>query len=128
MYDANWPIWTHQEQLPPAKFVFNQDGRRGMAVDSLVSGGCIISGSHVERSLLFSRCRINSYCSLKEAVLLPSITVGRHSRLTRVVIDRGCTIPEGMVIGEDAAADAQRFERTENGVTLVTQAMLDRLR
>ena len=128
MYDANWPIWTHQEQLPPAKFVFNQDGRRGMAVDSLVSGGCIISGSHVERSLLFSRCRINSYCSLKEAVLLPSITVGRHSRLTRVVIDRGCTIPEGMVIGEDAAADAQRFERTDNGVTLVTQAMLDRLR
>ena len=127
MYDTKWPIWTYQEQLPPAKFVFNRDDRRGMAVDSLVSGGCIVSGSHVDRSLLFSSCRINSYCSLREAVLLPSVTVGRHCRLTRVVIDRGCTIPAGMVIGEDAVEDAKRFERTEGGVTLVTGNMLDRL-
>jgi len=127
MYDTKWPIWTYQEQLPPAKFVFNRDDRRGMAVDSLVSGGCIVSGSHVDRSLLFSSCRINSYCSLREAVLLPSVTVGRHCRLTRVVVDRGCTIPAGMVIGEDAVEDAKRFERTEGGVTLVTGNMLDRL-
>ena len=127
MYDSSWPILTYQEQLPPAKFVFNQDGRRGMALDSLVSGGCIISGSMVERSLLFSRCRVNSYCELHEAVLLPEVTVGRHARLRRVVIDAGCQIPAGMVIGEDAQEDARRFERTEKGVTLVTREMLARL-
>lgn len=127
MYDTKWPIWTYQEQLAPAKFVFNNKSRRGMAVDSLVSGGCIISGSHIDRSLLFSRCRIHSYCKLKEAVLLPGVTVGRHARLTRAVIDHGCTIPEGMIIGEDAHEDARRFERTENGVTLVTQTMLNKL-
>jgi len=128
MYDTRWPIWTYQEQLPPAKFVFNRDDRRGMAVDSLVSGGCIISGSHVDRSLLFSRCRVNSYCRLSESILLPGVQVGRYSRLRRAVIDRGCVIPQGMVIGEDAIEDARRFERTENGITLVTQDMLDRLR
>jgi glucose-1-phosphate adenylyltransferase len=127
MYDTKWPIWTYQEQLPPAKFVFNQDDRRGMAVDSLVSGGCIISGSHLDRSLLFSRCRIHSYSQLRESVLLPSVTIGRHCRLTRAVIDRGCTIPDGMIIGEDAIADAARFERTDAGITLVTQNMLNRL-
>jgi glucose-1-phosphate adenylyltransferase len=126
MYDTSWPIWTYQEQLPPAKFVFNRDDRRGMAVDSLVSGGCIISGSHVDRSLLFSGCRINSYCKLREAVLLPGVVVGRHSRLTRVVIDRGVNIPEGTVVGEEPVADAGRFERTANGVTLITQEMIDR--
>ena len=127
MYDASWPILTYQEQLPPAKFVFNQEGRRGMALDSLVSGGCIISGSAVERSLLFSRCRVNSYCELHEAVLLPEVNVGRRARLTRVVIDHRCLIPEGMVIGEDPAEDARRFERTDTGVTLVTRDMLARL-
>ena len=127
MYDRAWPILTYQEQLPPAKFVFNQDGRRGMALDSLVSGGCIISGSVIENSLLFSKCRVNSYCKLRQAVLLPEVTVGRHSRLTRVVIDHGCSIPAGTVIGEDPAEDARRFERTDNGVTLVTPAMLDHL-
>jgi glucose-1-phosphate adenylyltransferase len=127
MYDRTWPILTYQEQLPPAKFVFNQEGRRGMALDSLVSGGCIISGATVERSLLFSKCRVNSYCKLQEAVLLPEVNVARHCRLTRVVIDHGCSIPEGMVIGEDPIADARRFERTDNGVTLVTREMLDRL-
>jgi glucose-1-phosphate adenylyltransferase len=126
MYDTAWPIWTYQEQLPPAKFVFNRDDRRGMAVDSLVSGGCIISGSHVDRSLLFSRCRINSYCKLRESVLLPGVSVGRNSRLTRAVIDRGVRIPEGTVVGEDPLEDARRFERTAKGVTLITQEMIDR--
>ena len=128
LYDTNWPIWTYQEQLPPAKFVFNRDDRRGMAVDSLVSGGCIISGAYLDRSLLFSRCRVNSYCKLHEAVLLPGVNVGRHSRLKRVVIDRGCSIPEGTVVGEDPVEDAKRFERSAGGVTLITQPMLDRLR
>ena len=127
MYDSTWPILTYQEQLPPAKFVFNQEGRRGMALDTLVSGGCIISGSVVERSVLFSKCRVNSYCSLHEAVLLPEVTVGRHSRLTKVVVDHGCQIPEGTVIGEDPEADARRFERTDKGVTLVTRDMLRNL-
>ena len=127
MYDRAWPILTYQEQLPPAKFVFNQEGRRGMALDSLVSGGCIISGSIIENSLLFSKCRVNSYCKLQQAVLLPEVTVGRHSRLTRVVIDHGCSVPAGTVIGEDPVADARRFERTDNGITLVTPEMLGRL-
>ena len=127
IYDKTWPILTYQEQLPPAKFVFNQEGRRGMALDSLVSGGCIIYGATVDRSLLFSKCRVNSYCKLQEAVLLPEVRVGRHARLTRVVIDHGCRIPEGMVIGEDPADDARRFERTDKGITLITQEMLDRL-
>jgi len=127
MYDSSWPILTYQEQLPPAKFIFNIDGRRGQALDSLVSGGCIISGATLERSLLFSKCRVNSYSRLNEAVLLPEVTVGRHARLTRVVIDHGCQIPEGMVIGEDPIEDARRFERTEKGITLVTRDMLARL-
>ena len=127
IYDRTWPILTYQEQLPPAKFIFNLEGRRGMALNSLVSGGCIISGASIENSLLFSKCRVNSYCKLYEAVLLPEVTVGRHTRLTRVVIDHGCSIPEGTVIGEDPAEDARRFERTEKGVTLVTREMLARL-
>ena len=127
MYDTKWPIWTYQEQLPPAKFVFNDDFRRGMAVDSLVSGGCIISGAYVNRSLLFSRCRVEDYSKLREAVLLPAVTVGRYSRLTRVVVDRGCRIPEGTVVGEDPVDDARRFERSEGGITLITQEMLNRL-
>jgi len=127
MYDGTWPILTYQEQLPPAKFVFNEEGRRGMALDSLVSGGCIISGATIANSLLFSKCRVNSFSKLQEAVLLPEVSVGRHARLTRVVIDHGCSIPEGMVIGEDPVEDARRFERTDNGVTLVTPEMLARL-
>ncbi len=127
MYDKDWPILTYQEQLPPAKFVFNEEGRRGTALDSLVSGGCIISGATVDRSLLFSRCRVNSYSHLQEAVLLPEVIVGRHARLTRVVIDRGCQIPQGMVIGEDPVEDASRFERTDKGITLITREMLERL-
>ena len=109
IYDPNWPIWTYQQQLPPAKFVFDDDDRRGMAVDSMVSGGCIISGAHVSRSLLFSSCRVNSHARTREAVVLPEVDVGRHARLSRVVIDRGVRIPEGMVIGEDPQSDARRF-------------------
>ncbi len=126
MYDSGWPIWTYQEHLAPAKFVFDGDDRRGAAIDSLVSGGCIVSGSTIRRSVLFSRCRVNSYCSVEEAVLLPEVVVGRRARLRRVIVDRGCHIPEGMVIGEDEAADRRRFMRTEGGVTLVTSDMLQR--
>jgi glucose-1-phosphate adenylyltransferase len=124
IYDPNWPIWTYQQQLPPAKFVFDDNDRRGMAVDSMVSGGCIVSGGTVRRSLLFSNCRVNSYVQTREAVLLPEVEVGRHARLTKVVIDRGCRIREGLVIGEDRDLDASRFYRTDAGVTLVTAEML----
>jgi len=127
MYDTTWPIWTYQEQLPPAKFVFDRDDRRGTAVDSIVSGGCIVSGSRVARSVLFSKVRVNSYCRIDGAVLLPGVEVGRHARLSRVVVDRGCRIPAGMVIGEDADDDGRRFLVSEQGITLVTQDMLDRL-
>ncbi|MDZ7590241.1 MAG: glucose-1-phosphate adenylyltransferase [Rubrivivax sp.] len=126
LYDTNWPIWTYQPQLPPAKFVHNQDDRRGVAVESMVSGGCIISGA-VFRSVLFSSVRVHSYSAVNWSVLLPGVQVGRHARLTRVVVDRDCVIPDGMVIGEDADADAVHFYRTESGITLVTRDMLRRL-
>jgi glucose-1-phosphate adenylyltransferase len=123
LYDTNWPIWTYQPQLPPAKFVHNADDRRGMAIESLVSGGCIVSGT-AWRSVLFSQVRVHSYSQVNESVLLPGVEVERGARLTRVVADRECRIPAGMVIGEDPAADAARFHRTETGVTLVTRDML----
>ncbi|MFN4087900.1 MAG: glucose-1-phosphate adenylyltransferase [Alphaproteobacteria bacterium] len=127
MYAADWPIITHQEQLPPAKFVFDDDERRGTALDSLVSGGCIISGSTVRRSLLFSRCRVDSWATLEGAVILPEVRVNRYARLSNVIVDRGCNIPRGLVVGEDPEEDARRFRRTDRGVTLITRAMLDRL-
>ena len=123
LYDTNWPIWTYQPQLPPAKFVHNQEDRRGMAIESMVSGGCIVSGA-VFRSILFSQVRVHSYSSVNWSVLLPGVQVGRHARVSRAVIDRDCIIPDGMVIGEDAAADAARFFRTDSGITLVTREML----
>jgi glucose-1-phosphate adenylyltransferase len=126
LYDRLWPVWTYQEQLPPAKFVHNAGDRRGIAVESTVSGGCIISGA-LERSLLFSRCRVHSYSRVAWSVLLPEVEVGRHARLTRVIADRGCRIPAGMVIGEDPEEDSRRFHRTESGITLVTPSMLARL-
>jgi len=126
LYDTRWPIWTYQPQLPPAKFVHNQDDRRGVAVESLVSGGCIVSGA-VFRSVLFSSVRVHSHASVSWAVLLPQVQVGRGARLNRVVIDRGCDIPDGMVIGESAEDDAARFYRSEQGITLVTREMLERL-
>jgi glucose-1-phosphate adenylyltransferase len=124
IYDRNWPIWTYQQQLPPAKFVFDEDDRRGMAVDSMVSGGCIISGATVRRSLLFSNCRINSHARTTGAVLLPEVEVGRRARLNNVVVDRGCYVPEDLVIGEDPQLDAQRFYRSDQGITLVNADML----
>jgi glucose-1-phosphate adenylyltransferase len=126
LYDTNWPIWTYQLQLPPAKFVHNQEDRRGLAIESVVSGGCIVSGS-VFRTVLFSQVRVHSYSSVNWSVLLPGVQVGRHARLTRVVVDRDCMIPDGMVIGEDPASDAARFYRTESGITLVTRDMLRKL-
>jgi glucose-1-phosphate adenylyltransferase len=127
MYDTSWPIWTYQEQLPPAKFVFDNDERRGQAVDSIVSGGCIISGSRVARSVLFSKVRVHSYCRVDNAVLLPGVDVARGSRLSRVVVDRGVRLPEGTVIGEDPVADAADYLRSDDGIVLVTQAMVDRV-
>ncbi|WP_291298708.1 glucose-1-phosphate adenylyltransferase [Elioraea sp.] len=127
LYDRAWPIWTHAEITPPAKFVHDEDGRRGQAISSLVSGNCIVSGATVRRSLLFTGVRVNSFAAVDGGVVLPDVTVGRGARLTNVVVDRGVTIPEGLVIGEDPVLDATRFRRTENGVCLVTQAMIDRI-
>jgi glucose-1-phosphate adenylyltransferase len=126
LYDRNWPIWTFQEQLPPAKFVHNEGDRRGFAVESMVSGGCIISGE-LYRSLLFSSVRVHSWAKVNWSVLLPKVEVGRHARLTRAVVDRSCVIPDGLVVGEDAELDARRFRRTEAGITLITRPMLARL-
>ena len=127
LYDENWPIWTYQAQLPPAKFVFDADNRRGMAVDSLVSGGDIISGATVRRSLLFSNVRVNSYCLVEDTVILPDCDIGRHARLRRCIVDQGCVIPPGLVVGEDAEADSRRFYRSDKGITLVTATMLKAL-
>lgn len=127
MYDVEWPIWTYQEQLPPAKFVHDEDGRRGHAIDSLVSGGCIISGARVRRSVLFSSVHIHSFASVEQSVLLPQVDVGESCELRRVVVDKGCHIPAGMRIGFDATEDARCFHRTEQGVVLVTRNMLQAL-
>ena len=124
LYDQSWPIWTYQEQVPPAKFVFNAEGRRGAAVDSMISGGCIISGSLVERSLLFSSVRVHSYCSIDEAVILPNVQIGRGAELRRVVIDKGTHIPPGLRAGFDLEEDRKRFHVTEKGITLITADML----
>jgi glucose-1-phosphate adenylyltransferase len=126
LYDRRWPIWTYQEQLPSAKFVHNQPDRRGVAVESMVSGGCIISGA-LFRTLLFSNCRIHSWSQVNWSVLLPNVTVGRRARLSRVVIDRGCVIPDDLVVGDNPAEDARRFRRTPGGVTLITREMLAKL-
>ena len=124
LYDLEWPIWTYQEQLPPAKFVFDEEGRRGMAVDSLVSGGCIISGATVRRSLLFSSVRIEAQASVEDSVILPSVEIGRGAIIKRAVLDRRCKIPEGMVVGVDPDEDRRRFHVTAKGITLVTPEML----
>jgi glucose-1-phosphate adenylyltransferase len=125
LYDPRWPIWTFQEQLPPAKFVFNDDDRRGSAVDSLVSGGCIISGSKIVQTVMYSNVRTHSYSTIEESVLLPEVEVGRHCRIRKCIIDRGCQIPAGTVIGFDHEADRERGLRvTDGGITLVTRSML----
>lgn len=125
LYDADWPILTYQGQLPPAKFVFNDDGRRGMAVDSMVSGGCVVSGARLDRTLLFSNVKVKSYTEVNNSVVLPGVIIGRHVHINRAIIDRGCIIEEGMVIGEDLEQDRQRgFRVTSKGVVLVTPDML----
>ncbi|UJP06489.1 MAG: glucose-1-phosphate adenylyltransferase [Nitrosomonas sp.] len=124
LYDADWPIWTHQEQLPPAKFVFDDDNRRGQALDSSVSGGCIISGATVRRSMLFSNVKVNSYGSVTDSVILPNVVVGRHARLQRVVVEKNCVIPEGLTVGYNPDEDRKRFYVTEKGITLITPEML----
>ena len=126
LWDRNWPIWTYSETLPPAKFIHDEKDRRGSAVSSMVSGGCIISGAEVRNSLLFNMCRANSYSVLDHAVLMPEVEIGRHARLKNVVIDRGVEIPPGLVVGEDPEEDARWFRVTEGGVTLITAKMLAR--
>jgi len=127
LYDHDWPIWTYGEVTPPAKFVHDEEGRRGQAVASLVSGGCIVSGASLCRSLLFTGVRVNSYSTVEDAVVLPHVQIGRNTHLKKVVIDRGVTIPEGLVAGEDPELDARRFRRTANGICLITQPMIDKL-
>ena len=127
LYDGDWPIWTYSEIVPPAKFVHDDNSRRGGAQNSLVSGGCIVSGTMMRRSLLFTGVHVHSYGWVENAVILPRADVGRHARLRNVVIDREVRIPEGLVVGEDPAEDARRFTRTEKGVCLITQPMIDRL-
>lgn len=127
IYDKSWPIWTYQEVTPPAKFVHDDEDRRGSAISSVVSGDCIISGSSLNRSLLFTGVRANSYSRLDGAVILPNVRIGRHAQLRNVVIDAGVTIPEGLVVGEDPEIDAKRFRRSEGGICLITQKMIDKL-
>jgi glucose-1-phosphate adenylyltransferase len=124
IYDHQWPIWTYQAQQPPAKFVLDEEGRCGMAVNSMVAGGCIISGAIVRRSLLSNDVRIEEFSVIESSVLLPGVSVGRHCKLTRCILDEGCVIPDGLQIGQDPAADAKRFFITKRGVVLVTQDML----
>jgi glucose-1-phosphate adenylyltransferase len=127
LFDRDWPIWSYAEITPPAKFVHDMDGRRGMGIASLVSGGCIISGAMLRHSLLFTGVHIHSYAHVESAVVLPYVDVGRGARLTNVIVDASVKIPPGLVVGEDPVLDAQRFRRTERGICLVTQPMIDRL-
>jgi len=124
LYDSEWPIWTFQEQLPPAKFVFNEDGRRGMAVDSMVSGGCIVSGGVVKSSVLFSQVVVHSFSEVTESVIFPDVDIGRNCQIRKAVIDRGCRIPAGSRIGIDLEEDRERFYISPKGVVLVTPEML----
>jgi glucose-1-phosphate adenylyltransferase len=127
LYDQNWPIWTNSEMTAPCKFVHDVDGRRGQAISSLVSGGCIISGSDVRRSLVSTSVHLHSFSQVEGAVLLPHVDVGQGARLSRVIVDRGVRIPAGLIVGEDPELDAKRFRRTQSGVCLITQGMIDKL-
>ncbi|GJL74961.1 glucose-1-phosphate adenylyltransferase [Nitrosomonas sp.] len=124
LYDEDWPIWTYQEQLPPAKFVFDDEQRRGQALDSMVSGGCIISGGTIRRSLLFSNVQARSFSNIEDSVILPNVDIGRHAHLKRVVVEKNCKIPEGLKVGFDAAEDSKQFHVTDKGITLITPEML----
>lgn len=124
LYDRVWPIWTYQEQLPPAKFVFDEDDRRGMAIDSMVSGGCIISGASIKHSLLFSSVCVESFSKIESSVILPNVLIEPNCEISNAVIDKGCIVPEGTIIGKDAEEDARRFHVSPGGVVLVTPEML----
>src|SRR6185295_10384515 len=124
IYDPNWPIWTYQEQLPPAKFVFDDDDRRGMAVDSMIAGGSIVSGSKVRHSLLVSNVHVHSFCEIEDSVIFPDVDIARNCRIRRTILDRGCRVPEGSRIGFDLKEDRKRFHVTERDVVLVTPEML----
>ncbi|WP_428622346.1 glucose-1-phosphate adenylyltransferase [Sedimenticola sp.] len=124
LYDDEWPIWTYQQQLPPAKFIFDEETRRGVAIDSMISGGCIISGATVKRSMLFSHVNVDNYSTVTSSVVLPDVMIGKHCRIKRAVIDKGCDIDDYTVIGEDREADAKKYYVTPNGVVLVTPEML----
>lgn len=124
LYDEKWPIWTYQAQMPPAKFAFDDDGRRGAAIDSMISAGCILSGAQVKRSVVFSGCFIHSYSLINDSVLLPNVEIGRSCRITKAIIDKDCIVPSGTVIGENRADDERRFYVDENGIVLVTPDML----
>lgn len=126
LFHEDWPIWTYGEVVPPAKFIHNEENRRGLALSSMVSGGCIVSGSNIERSLLFTKCHTHSFSELFGVVALPNVVVNRHARLNRVVIDRGVEIPEGLVVGEDPEEDAKWFRRTAGGTCLITRPMIER--
>ncbi len=127
IYDEEWPIWTFSEITPPAKFVHDEDGRRGMAISSLVSGACVVSGSLIRHALLSTGVRVNSYALIEHAVILPKVNVGRGARLKNVVVDAAVQIPDGLVVGEDPELDGKRFRRTAKGICLITQPMIDRL-
>jgi glucose-1-phosphate adenylyltransferase len=127
LYERSWPIWTHAEITPPAKFVHDEEGRRGEAVTSLVAGGCIVSGASLRRSLLFTGVHLHSHAKVENAVILPYVDVARHVRLSNVVIDRGVQIPEGLVVGEDPELDSKRFRTSAQGICLITQQMIDGL-
>ncbi len=127
LYDRDWPIWTYAEITPPAKFVHDLDGRRGEAITSLVSGGCIVSGGTLRNTLLFTNVHVHSFAKIESGVILPNVSIGRGARLSRVIVEKGVRIPPNLVVGEDPVEDARRFTRTEKGVCLITQSMLDRL-
>jgi glucose-1-phosphate adenylyltransferase len=127
IYDEEWPIWTYQEHQPPAKFILDEDTRRGTAINSMVSGGCIISGATVRESLLFSNVRVEERTSIERSVILPMVAIGRGCTIQHAILDEGCVVPDGMSIGVDPAEDAKRFHVTEKGVVLVTADMLRRL-
>jgi glucose-1-phosphate adenylyltransferase len=127
LYDSDWPIWTYSELTAPAKFVHDEESRRGNAISSLVSGGCIVSGTSLRRSLLFTGVRTHSYSTIDEAIILPHVQIGRGVNISKVVIDRGVKIPDGLVVGQDPELDAKRFRRTDRGVCLITQPMIDRI-
>ena len=127
LYDRDWPIWTYGEITPAAKFVHDDDGRRGEAISSLVSGGCIISGARLRRTLLFTGVHVHSYAQVENALILPDADIGRGARLRNVIVEKGVRIPPGLVVGEDPDDDAKRFRRSEKGICLITQSMIDRL-